>query len=454
MKKMNNRGFLLVESLVVTTFVLTVLVFLFVQFKNLFNSYENSYDYNTVEGIYNLNTFKNYLTSPDVSVSMNGNYTVIFEGTSCSNVNSFNNDVCNNLGKAMNLKTLIYLDESKLDSLKDSLKDSGDSIFTSSYKDFLSRLNRQSNDSNDIRLIGQFNDGTYATITYDAPEIEVTGGILKSYGSSSNEDFHDPNIKGEIKTIDFVDTAKITPPEEVMDVSEEGNKSVVAWRDGETLNIGASGGVYANYNSSYLFAGFTNLTSIDLSNLNMGLVVNAEGMFMGCSSLKEITGLNLSKITNTSKMFKNSGVTSLGLSNLDTSKVTDMSEMFTGCEALTSVNLDNFNTSNVTNMRSMFAGCEKLESLDVSSFNTEKVIDMRSMFNGIGTGTSLTELNLCNFDTKKVKWASDMFTNSSLTTVKVNGSGDNLTWTIKDEDLNLAKDILVKNECPVEGSDN
>ena len=35
MKKMNNRGFLLVESVVVTTFVLTVLVFLFVQFKNL-----------------------------------------------------------------------------------------------------------------------------------------------------------------------------------------------------------------------------------------------------------------------------------------------------------------------------------------------------------------------------------------------------------------------------------
>ena len=447
MKKMNNRGFLLVESLVVTTFVLTVLVFLFVQFKNLFNSYENSYDYNTVEGIYNLNTFKNYLTSPDVlSVSMNGNYTVIFEGTSCSNVNSFNNDVCNNLGKAMNLKTLIYLDESKLDSLKDS----NDSIFTSSYKDFLKRLKEQ---SNDVRLIGQFNDGTYATITYDAPEIEVTGGILKSYGSSSNEDFHDPNIKGEIKTIDFVDTAKITPPEEVMDVSEEGDKSVVAWQDGETLNIGASGGVYANYNSSYLFAGLTNLTSIDLSNLNMGLVVNAEGMFMGCSSLKEITGLNLSKITNTSKMFKNcTNLENLDLSSLDkTDKVTDMSEMFAGCTNLKTLKIENFNTSSVTNMNSMFAGCKALKSLDVSSFNTEKVIDMRSMFNGVG----LTEqLNLCNFDTEKVKWASDMFTNSSLTTVKVNGSGDNLTWTIKDEDLNLAKDILVKNECPVEGSDN
>ena len=442
MKKMNNKGFLLVESLVVTTFVLTVLVFLFVQFKNLFNSYENSYDYNTVEGIYNLNTFKNYLTSPDVSVSRNGNYTVIFEGTSCSNVNSFNNDVCNNLGKAMNLKTLIYLDESKLDSLKDS----GDSIFTSSYKDFLSRLNKQ---NNDIRLIGQFNDGTYATITYDAPEIEVTGGILKSYGSSSNEDFHDPNIKGKIKTINFVNTAETTPPGEVMDVSEEGNKSVVAWVEGETLNIGASGGVYANYNSSYLFAGFTNLESINLSNLNMGLVVNAEGMFMGCSKLKEITGLNLSKITNTSKMFKNcTNLENLDLSSLDTSKVTDMSEMFAGCEALTSVNLDNFKTSNVTNMNSMFAGCEKLESLDVSSFNTEKVIDMRSMFNGVG----LTELNLCNFNTKKIRWINGIFNDSKLTSVKVAGTGENPNWNIEDGKLELSGNIsLVKDSC---GGDN
>lgn len=442
MKKMNNKGFLLVESLVVTTFVLTVLVFLFVQFKNLFNSYENSYDYNTVEGIYNLNTFKNYLTSPDVSVSRNGNYTVIFEGTSCSNVNSFNNDVCNNLGKAMNLKTLIYLDESKLDSLKDS----GDSIFTSSYKDFLSRLNKQ---NNDIRLIGQFNDGTYATITYDAPEIEVTGGILKSYGSSSNEDFHAPNIKGKIKTINFVNTAETTPPGEVMDVSEEGNKSVVAWVEGETLNIGASGGVYANYNSSYLFAGFTNLESINLSNLNMGLVVNAEGMFMGCSKLKEITGLNLSKITNTSKMFKNcTNLENLDLSSLDTSKVTDMSEMFAGCEALTSVNLDNFKTSNVTNMNSMFAGCEKLESLDVSSFNTEKVIDMRSMFNGVG----LTELNLCNFNTKKIRWINGIFNDSKLTSVKVAGTGENPNWNIEDGKLELSGNIsLVKDSC---GGDN
>ena len=445
MKKMNNRGFLLVESLVVTTFVLTVLVFLFVQFKNLFNSYENSYDYNTVEGIYNLNTFKNYLTSPDVSVSRNGNYTVIFEGTSCSNVNSFNNDVCNNLGKAMNLKTLIYLDESKLDSLKDSLKDSGDSVFTSSYKDFLSRLKEQ---SNDIRLIGQFNDGTYATITYDAPEIEVTGGILKSYGSSSNEDFHAD--KSSITSVVFEDDVT-SAPDTAIDISEKGDKSVLYWiTDNTTLHIGGNGGVYANYNSSYLFAGFTNLESINLSNLNMGLVVNAEGMFMGCSKLKEITGLNLSKITNTSKMFKNcTNLENLDLSSLDkTDKVTDMSEMFAGCTNLKTLKIDNFNTSSVTNMNSMFAGCEKLESLDVSSFNTEKVIDMRSMFNGVG----LTELNLCNFNTKKIRWINGIFNDSKLTSVKVAGTGENPNWNIEDGKLELSGNIsLVKDSC---GGDN
>ena len=41
----NNKGFLLAESLVVSTFVLTVLIFLFVQYQNLMTTYKNNTDY-------------------------------------------------------------------------------------------------------------------------------------------------------------------------------------------------------------------------------------------------------------------------------------------------------------------------------------------------------------------------------------------------------------------------
>ena len=56
--------------------------------------------------------------------------------------------------------------------------------------------------------------------------------------------------------------------------------------------------------------------------------------------------------------------------------------MFYYCSSLTSLNLSNFNTNNVTNMSRMFSSCSKLTSLNLSIFNTKNVKDMNCMFSG------------------------------------------------------------------------
>ncbi|MBR6690703.1 MAG: hypothetical protein IKL65_05170 [Bacilli bacterium] len=63
MKKKNNKGFMLAETLVVTAFVAGVLIFLFIQFSNLSNAYDDSYIYNTSEGLYALEDIKDYINS-------------------------------------------------------------------------------------------------------------------------------------------------------------------------------------------------------------------------------------------------------------------------------------------------------------------------------------------------------------------------------------------------------
>ena len=55
--------------------------------------------------------------------------------------------------------------------------------------------------------------------------------------------------------------------------------------------------------------------------------------------------------------------------------------MFEYCSSLTSLDLSNFNTSKVTNMSDMFYGCKALTSLNISSFNMSNVTDFTSMFN-------------------------------------------------------------------------
>ena len=101
--------------------------------------------------------------------------------------------------------------------------------------------------------------------------------------------------------------------------------------------------------------------------------------------------LNTSNVTNMNCMFAGcSNLTSLDVSSFDTSNVTLMGGMFEGCSNLTSLDVSSFDTSNVTNMSCMFGGCSSLTSLDVSSFDTPKVTVMAFMFEYCSSLTDLT----------------------------------------------------------------
>ena len=86
--------------------------------------------------------------------------------------------------------------------------------------------------------------------------------------------------------------------------------------------------------------------------------------------------------------------------------------MFSGCSSLTSLDLSNFNTTNVESMGAMFFNCTKLSSLNVSSFDTSNVNNMYRLFSGC---SSLTSLDLSNWDASNVDYnnANDMFKNCS-----------------------------------------
>ena len=54
--------------------------------------------------------------------------------------------------------------------------------------------------------------------------------------------------------------------------------------------------------------------------------------------------------------------------------------MFFGCTSITNINLSNFNTNNVTNMSDMFFECSPLTNINLSNFNTNNAIDMSWIF--------------------------------------------------------------------------
>ena len=255
-----------------------------------------------------------------------------------------------------------------------------------------------------------------------------TGSKMKAYMTKDdlyNErnpetDFHTDAYYS--KTTSIITKKDNIVPEtatESWDISEAQDGSVMAYveetgadEDGNSaykVTIGGKGGIIANESMIRYFAGFGEMTSIDLSALDTSEVTNMNSMFNECSRLTslDVSKFDTSQVTDMHGMFNDcDSLTSLDVSNFDTSSVTNMNSMFSGCWDLTSLDVSKFDTSKVTNMASMFGSCRSLTSLDVSKFDTSSVTDMSSMFDYC---ESLTSLDVSNFDTSKVTDMSGMF---------------------------------------------
>lgn len=58
--KINNKGFMLVEVIIVTVIVATIMTSLYVAFTRVYKVYDMKSKYSNIDGIYALNTIKNY----------------------------------------------------------------------------------------------------------------------------------------------------------------------------------------------------------------------------------------------------------------------------------------------------------------------------------------------------------------------------------------------------------
>lgn len=174
-----------------------------------------------------------------------------------------------------------------------------------------------------------------------------------------------------ILSITVLDSLK-NIPQNHWDISQNKDKSIVAWVKNNNLYIAAEGKIYVK-NCESLFSGYTNVRKIEFNGcFDTSQVTNMSFMFNNCSSLQEVD-----------------------IRNFDTSQVTDMNAMFQCCESLQELDVSNFDTSQVTGMNFMFYGCSNLQELDVRNFDTSKITTMSHMFYGC---KSLTWVDVSRFD--------------------------------------------------------
>ena len=245
-------------------------------------------------------------------------------------------------------------------------------------------------------------------------------------------------------TKDYEDEIAGIEPKSV-DVNKKGKIKLYAV--GTRAYILSDRKIYANPDSHHLFYHRKELTSVDFSNFDAGIVTDMRGMFIGCTKLakvKNITSWNTKNVEDMEFLFRDcTSLTTLDLSGWNTAKVTDLYGAFYNCSSLTSLDVSTWDTSAVEHIGDVFWGCSKLTSLDVSKWNTESVTHMHYAFYNCSSLTtldlsgwkidgptdmgyifyncsSLTSLDLSSWNTSEVTIMKSMFYGcSSLTSLNV-----------------------------------
>jgi len=164
--------------------------------------------------------------------------------------------------------------------------------------------------------------------------------------------------------------------------------------------------------NSFLYT--SEITSMDLSGMDVSNVTNMDGTFWGMTNLTtlNLSGWNItSSLTNLEYAFYLCvNLTSLDLSGWDVSGVTTLYNTFSGMTNLATLNLSGWETSsNLANMNRAFASMKEITSLDLSGWETAYVSDFTYTF---GYSTKLVCITNIN-TTRSGAIKTNMFTGST-----------------------------------------
>lgn len=167
-------------------------------------------------------------------------------------------------------------------------------------------------------------------------------------------------------------------------------------------------------NSASMFRQCTSLETVDLSTWGENKVYSCSMMFMECSQLKTVLMPNFKMLSSggsvsASYMFGSCPLLeTVDLSSFSVPSTADIANMFLNDTALKSVNLPML--YGVNSLRSTFSGCSALESVNISNFDTHTCNDMTECFKSC---SSLKIIDISTFETTASTVCTNMFNGCS-----------------------------------------
>lgn len=153
---MNNKGFSLIETVIVCISIILILMLCYYPYKGIVDDYYNKKNYNTIESIYKLNNIRNYLYKyGDVNklIDKKGSNSIV----SIKNLNFGDSDINNDYTNLLNILGIEYIYLSNYNNI------TYNNIPEMSI--YIDTLNNEKLDyQNTFRIIAKFKDKSFANI--------------------------------------------------------------------------------------------------------------------------------------------------------------------------------------------------------------------------------------------------------------------------------------------------
>lgn len=165
--KKNNKGFTLIETLVVSSFIVGILIFLFSQFSKLKTSYEASFEYNTIPALYKAKNINRYINTSGSSILrsfVDTNPNGFVDITACPESYLDKTDFCIELLDRLGAVSVVVVKESTYkDKFQSYLKNNPDSYHQKLYT-FVKQLSTRQDNFNGYRIIAEFENDNFASV--------------------------------------------------------------------------------------------------------------------------------------------------------------------------------------------------------------------------------------------------------------------------------------------------
>ena len=178
----NNKGFVITEVLILSIVIIGVLVFMYSQFKNINRSYQYSFKYDTVEGMYLANNIVNYINENiydqlvEQLVNTQTNYIDI---TECDPLQFETCTFIDELLEKSEVEQIIFTEEN-LAKLKTNPND-----LDNDMKNYIKQI-KVNNAVNDHRIIVKYTNETFATMRFNKGNTYVQKGLIVHLDAINN----------------------------------------------------------------------------------------------------------------------------------------------------------------------------------------------------------------------------------------------------------------------------